>query len=113
MKWMRLKIVTGVKSFSKPEQPQPKKSKFLSANSYQPIKAIDAPAYPTLKKPLKRYKPKRGTTISVAATAAISTGNLLNSDEYPNKINRNGTAIPVCLFIWNFPPIAVCIRKSI
>ena len=28
---MRLKIVTGVKSFSKPEQPQPKKSKFLSA----------------------------------------------------------------------------------
>jgi hypothetical protein len=31
MKWMRLKIVTGVKSFSKPEQPQPKKSKFLSA----------------------------------------------------------------------------------
>jgi hypothetical protein len=32
MKWMRLKIVTGVKSFSKPEQPQPKKSKFLSAS---------------------------------------------------------------------------------
>jgi hypothetical protein len=30
---MRLKIVTGVKSFSKPEQPQPKKSKFLSAFS--------------------------------------------------------------------------------
>jgi hypothetical protein len=33
MKWMRLKIVTGVKSFSKPEQPQPKKSKFLSASA--------------------------------------------------------------------------------
>ncbi|NLV25720.1 MAG: hypothetical protein GXY48_00905 [Methanomicrobiales archaeon] len=30
---MRLKIVTGVKSFSKPEQPQPKKSKFLSADN--------------------------------------------------------------------------------
>lgn len=30
---MRLKIVTGVKSFSKPEQPQPKKSKFLSAEN--------------------------------------------------------------------------------
>ena len=35
---MRLKIVTGVKSFSKPEQPQPKKSKFLSARAKCEIK---------------------------------------------------------------------------
>ena len=40
----------------------------FNANMSNVIKAIDAPAYPTLKKPLKRYKPKRGTTISVAAT---------------------------------------------
>jgi ATP-dependent exoDNAse (exonuclease V) beta subunit len=57
MKWMRLKIVTGVKSFSKPEQPQPKKSKFLSASAMIDTAPLDSEliriAYVAMTRPRK------------------------------------------------------------